>query len=73
MKRTQPRFVVYVKNKGYAASVELRKLYEAISDESAARLHQIRVVDESGEDYLHPENYFAAVQLPHSAASAVKI
>jgi uncharacterized protein YnzC (UPF0291/DUF896 family) len=55
MKRTQPRFVVCVKNKGYAASVELRKLYEAVSDESAAKLHQIRVVDESGEDYLYPE------------------
>jgi mRNA-degrading endonuclease toxin of MazEF toxin-antitoxin module len=71
MKRTQPRFVVCVKNKGYAASVELRKLYEAVSDESAAKLHQIRVVD--ARTIFIQKNYFAAVQLPQSAASAVKI
>jgi len=59
MKRTEPRFVVCVKNKGCAASLELRKLYQVVSDEAAAELHQIRVIDESGEDYLYPEEYFA--------------
>jgi len=63
MKRTEPRFVVCVKNKDYAASLELRKLYQVVSDEEAAKLHQIRVIDESGEDYLYPGEYFAAVQL----------
>ena len=48
MKRTEPRFVVCVKNKGYAASLELRKLYQAVSDETAAKVRQIRVIDESG-------------------------
>jgi hypothetical protein len=72
MKRTEPRFVVCVKNKDYAASLEWRKLYEAVSDEAAGRLHQIRVIDESGEDYLYPEEYFVAVQLPQSAEKAVR-
>ena len=72
MKRTEPRFVVCVKNKDYAASLELRKLYQVVPDEAAAMLHQIRVIDESGEDYLYPEEYFVAVQLPLSAEKAVR-
>jgi hypothetical protein len=72
MKRTEPRFVVCVKNRDYAASLELRKLYQVVSDEGAAKIHQIRVIDESGEDYLYPEDYFVAVQLPQSAEKAVR-
>jgi len=72
MKRTEPRFVVCVKNKGYAASLELRKLYQVVSDETTAKLHQIRVIDESGEDYIYPEEYFVAVQLPQSAERAIR-
>jgi hypothetical protein len=72
MKRTEPRFVVCVKNRDYAASLELRKLYLVVSDEVAAKLHQIRVIDESGEDYLYPEDYFVSVQLPQSAEKAVR-
>jgi hypothetical protein len=71
MKRTEPRFVVCVKNKDYAASLELRKLYRVVSDVSAAKLRQIRVIDESGEDYLYPEEFFVAVRLPQSAEKAV--
>jgi hypothetical protein len=71
MKRTEPRFVVCVKNKDYAASLELRKLYEVVSDDAAAKLHHIRVIDESGEDYLYPEEYFVIVQIPQSAEKAV--
>ena len=71
MKRTEPRFVVCVKNKDYPAALELRKLYQVVFDETAAKLHQIRVIDESGEDYLYPEEYFVTVQLPHSAEKAI--
>jgi len=52
MKRTEPRYVVCVKNTGYAASLDLRKLYQVVYDVAAAKLHRIRVIDESGEDYL---------------------
>jgi hypothetical protein len=72
MKRTEAEFAVCVKNKGYAASLELGKLYQVVSDEAAAKLKQIRVVDESGVDYLYPEQYFVAVRLPQSAEKAVR-
>lgn len=71
MKQTDPQFVVCIKNRGYAASLELRKLYQVVADEAAAELHQIRVIDESGEDYLYPQEYFVAVRLPQSAEKAV--
>jgi hypothetical protein len=71
MKRSENSFVVCVSNKGYPASLELRKLYQSIPDEQATKLGQIRVVDESGEDYLYPEELFVAVQLPHSSERAV--
>jgi hypothetical protein len=72
MKRPELRFVVCVKNAGYAASLELRKLYQVISDDGAAKIHQIRVIDESGEDYLYPEDYFISVQLPQAAEKALR-
>ena len=72
MKRTepQPRFVVCVNNKNCLASLELRTLYQVVADEAAARHHQLRVIDESGEDYLYPEEYFVPVQLPQAAEKA---
>jgi hypothetical protein len=56
-----------VNNKDYPASLELRKLYQVVADEAAAKPHQLRVIDESGEDYLYPEEYFVPVQLPQAA------
>lgn len=71
MKRGENNFVVCVSNKGYAASLELRKLYRSLPDARAAKLDQIRIVDESGEDYLYPAEYFISVHLPQSAERAV--
>jgi len=71
MKRNEPQFVVCVKNKDYAASLELRKLYRVVPDASAGKLRQIRVIDESGEDYLYPASYFVPLQLPQAAERAV--
>jgi hypothetical protein len=58
------KFVVCVKNTDYQASLEVRKLYPRLPDPDAARHGQIRVIDESGEDYLYPESYFVPVGLP---------
>ena len=58
------QFMICVNNYGYEASLETRKLYEVLTDKIAERHHQIRVIDESGEDYLYPEKYFAPVRLP---------
>jgi len=58
------RFVICVKNEGYEASLEFRKVYDVLEDEDAATHGMIRVVDESGEDYLFPENFFVPIELP---------
>ena len=71
MKRTEPQFVVCVKNKDYQASLELRKLYQVVADDAATKHHQVRVIDESGEDYLYPEEYFVPVELFQAAEKAV--
>lgn len=57
-------FMICVNNHGYEASLEARKLYEILPDRIAEKHHQIRVIDESGEDYLYPEKYFAPIRLP---------
>ncbi len=69
--KTDLHFVACVKNKDYPAALELRKLYQVVEDETATKLHQIRVIDESGEDYLYPADYFVPVQLPQSAEKAL--
>jgi hypothetical protein len=65
------QFVVCLKNKGYEASLEPRKIYEVRSDPDAAKHRYVRVVDESGEDYLYPESYFASIELPQPLRRAV--
>jgi hypothetical protein len=60
-----PHFVVCVRNEG-CEDLQLRKLYQVLPDESAARSHFIRVIDDSGEDYLYPDGNFLSVDLPAS-------
>lgn len=66
------RFVVCVRNTGYPASLELRKIYEALADDDAAPHGLVRVIDESGDDYLYPSSFFKAVDLPQEVATAVR-
>ncbi len=68
----EPRFALCIQNDGYAASLEPRKLYEVLPDAEAAGLNQLRVVDESGEDYLYPAGYFAQLQLPVAIEQALR-
>ena len=65
------KLVVCVKNAGYEASLERRKIYNALSDPEAKKHKLVRVVDESGEDYLFPDEYFLAVALPPAVRQAV--
>ena len=67
MAREKDRFVVCIKNEGYQASLEIRKIYRVIADPKAEARSMVRVVDESGEDYLFPENYFVPIQVPAEA------
>jgi hypothetical protein len=70
-RRGGARFVLCVRNRDYPASLEVRKVYRLLSDEQASRHHQVRVIDESGEDYLYPEEYFVPIKLPQAAERAV--
>jgi hypothetical protein len=63
-------FVVCVDNDGYAASLEARKIYRVIPDARAAAHRMLRIVDESGEDYLYPVDRFVTVRLPRAAQEA---
>ena len=65
------RFAVCLKNTGYEASLEPRKIYEVLPDQEAEKHRQIRVIDESGEDYLYPQSFFAAIELPQPLRKAV--
>ncbi len=65
------KFVICIENKGYEASLEQRKLYEVLFDEKASQHDQIRVIDESGEDYLFPKYMFMDVALPDEIAERV--
>jgi hypothetical protein len=71
MKR-EADFVICVSNKGYAASLELRKIYQVLPDKLGSKHNQIRVIDESGEDYLYPAEYFVPVRLPQAVERAVR-
>ena len=61
-------FLLCVSNKSYPASLEVRKVYRGLPDPVAASRGFVRVIDESGEDYLYPSEYFVAVELPQAAA-----
>ncbi|MBD3297544.1 MAG: hypothetical protein GF341_02735 [candidate division Zixibacteria bacterium] len=65
------RFVICIRNDDYPASLERRKIYEALDDPEAEKYHQLRVIDESGEDYLYPAEYFVLIDLPDAAQRAL--
>ena len=72
MKQQHPdrRFVVCVKNEG-CEDLEVRKIYRVLPDEAAGEDDYLRVIDESGEDYLYPAAYFFPVELPEAAEEAL--
>jgi hypothetical protein len=71
MRSSEKIFVIYLRNTGYKVSLEPRKLYQVVPDPAAAKHRQLRVIDESGEDYLYPKSYFAAIELPTPVRKAV--
>jgi hypothetical protein len=70
-KHETPLFAVCINNTEYPASLELHKIYRVVADEDAAQDGDIRVVDESGEDYLYPASWFAMVKLPQEVQDSV--
>jgi hypothetical protein len=68
---TQPRFAVCIDNKSYPDDLKLRTIYQILPDESAAKSNYIRVVDETGEDYLYPAEYFVIIDVPLEVQKAL--
>ncbi len=67
---TKIKFAICINNKDYLASLELRKVYQVLKDSDAAQNRMVRVIDESGEDYLYPANYFISIELPKAVEEA---
>jgi hypothetical protein len=59
------------RNEGYPASLERRKIYVALRDQAAEKHGLLRVIDESGTDYLYPEDFFRLIELPQAVKRAV--
>ena len=65
------QLVVCVKNEGYAASLEKRKLYVTLRDTAAEKHGLLRIIDESGEDYVYPKTFFRPIVLPQTLKKAI--
>lgn len=70
-KDTELRFGVCINNSAYPDDLKIRTVYQVLPDESAAKSNYIRVIDETGEDYLYPAAYFVFVEIPPEAAKAL--
>jgi hypothetical protein len=69
-RKSEPRFVICLKN-GECEDLEPRKVYRVLPDAAAAEDGYLRVIDESGEDYLYPQDYFLVIELPQAAQKAL--
>jgi len=71
--RSAASFVLCVSNRRYPAALEPLKVYRALRDDAARRDGFVRVIDESGDDYLYPKDYFVPIELPMSARRALAL
>jgi hypothetical protein len=72
MKNKETRYVLCVDNKD-CEDLEKRKVYQILPDDDAKQEGYLRVIDESGEDYLYPDSYFIPIQLPREALEALRV
>jgi hypothetical protein len=70
-RRSSFHFAICLQNTGYPASLELHKVYRVIPDATAAKDGDLRIIDESGEDYLYPADWFAIVKLPKPVQNSI--
>ena len=61
-------YVLCIDNGGYPESLEVRKVYAVLPDDRAEAHQYLRIIDETGEDYLYPSKYFVPIQVPPEAA-----
>jgi hypothetical protein len=70
-KKNEAEFVVCLKNDGYAASLEVHKIYRILPDPEAEKDGDLRIVDESGEDYLYPKDWFVLIEVPEAVEASL--
>ena len=68
----RPRFAICINDGGYVDDLKARTLYRVLPDESAAKSNYLRIVDETGEDYLYPAAYFVFTEIPQKARTAFR-
>ena len=71
-RKNNPKYALCIENKD-CEDLEKRKIYQVLPDDDAKQEGYLRVVDETGEDYLYPKSYFVLIQLPHEAQEALRI
>lgn len=70
-KNSQPQFAVCLNNTDYPASLELHKIYQVLPDDDAGKEGDLRIIDESGEDYLYPGDWFVLIQVPQAVQESM--
>jgi hypothetical protein len=70
-KMSTSKFAICIDNSHYPSSLELHKLYRVVYDEDAEKDGDLRIIDESGEDYLYPNDYFLLVDLPRNVVATL--
>jgi hypothetical protein len=71
MSNQPPRFVVCINNTDYPASLERHKIYQVIPDRRVESDGDLRIIDESGEDYIYPASYFIMIEVPQLLAESL--
>jgi hypothetical protein len=71
MSERQRHFAVCIRNDEYEESLELKKIYELLTDSRAEEHNMVRVIDEEGEDYLYPRDWFLPIELPERIEQAI--
>jgi hypothetical protein len=65
-------FAICLNNQGYEDDLKVRTVYEVLPDESAARSQYVRIIDETGEDYLYPSSYFVFIDVPQEVETTLR-
>lgn len=71
-KKSNGHFAICIDNSEYPASLEIHKLYRVFPDKDAEQEEDLRIVDESGEDYLYPADYFVLIEFPANTTRVLK-
>ena len=65
------RFVICIRNEGYEDDLYMKSVYRVLADEEAVRSHYLRIIDDTGEDYLFPASFFVPSDVPQEAEEAL--